>query len=255
MATRRYLFRGKLIITLSVAFLVLSIIIQIKPIFANNDLDLAYNYINIKDVAVTDVSMKDSNSTILDNLFAEVKPNDLNGMSETKLGQVENTVATTPQPTWRLPTEVGYVTQNPSYGHVALDISSPRGTGENIFPIANGVISGIYRDGNGALIVTIYHNINGQDYTSQYVHLSRYAPNLYVGKPVTVNDSIGLMGSTGYSTGVHLHVTLLDCHLFDPSDTRCPDLNSFFRYANSRYNQGYFGMWAVMYIPGSWTSR
>ena len=82
MATRRYLFRGKLIITLSVAFLVLSIIIQIKPIFANNDLDLAYNYINIKDVAVNDVSMKDSNSTILDNLFAEVKPNDLNGMSE-----------------------------------------------------------------------------------------------------------------------------------------------------------------------------
>ena len=150
---------------------------------------------------------------------------------------------------------MGYVSQNPRYGHVALDIGSPRGSSEPIFPVANGVVSGKYYDPNGALVVTIYHNINGQDYTSQYAHLSRFADGLYVGKPVTVNDSIGLMGSTGYSTGVHLHVTLLDCHLFNPNDNRCSDLNSFFRYGNTRYNQGYFGLWAVMNVPGSWTSR
>ena len=255
MAKQRYLFRGKLIVLMSISFLIISTYIQIKPYFENNELDLAYKYINVKDIAVTSIAMKSSNNTIIDDLFNGVEENSLANVEETTLPLVENTVATTPQVIWRLPTEVGYVTQNPHPGHVALDISSPRKSNEPIFPIANGVISGKYFDPHGALVVTIYHNINGQAYTSQYAHLSRFADGLYVGKPVTVNDYIGYMGTTGNSTGVHLHIALADCHLFNPNDPRCPDLNSFFSYANQRYNQGFTSLWAVMRVPGSWNSR
>ncbi len=251
MTKSRYLFRSKLIVLISLAFLLISIIIQIKPLFEENNLALDYSYINIKDIAVTAISNKSNDNNILDNLVASADDNLL--FKETALPLVKNTVATTPQVTWRLPTEMGNVTQNPHYGHVALDISSPRGTSEAIFPIANGVISGKYIDPHGALVITIHHNVNGQDYTSQYVHLSRYADNMYVGREVTVNDCLGYMGSTGNSTGVHLHVALVDCFLF--GDSKCHDLNSFFSYTNTRYNQGFIGLWAVMNVPGSWTSR
>ena len=251
MTKSRYLFRSKLIVTVSLAFLLISIIIQVKPLFEDNNLALDYSYINIKDIAASAISVK-SNNSILDNLYAGGDKN-LNNLEEVGLPLVKDTVATTPQVTWRLPTEMGYVTQNPHYGHVALDIGSPRGSTEPIFPIANGVISGKYYDPHGALVVTIYHRVNGQDYTSQYAHLSRFADNLYVGKPVTVNDYIGYMGTTGNSTGVHLHIALADCHLF--ADNKCPDLNSFFRYVNTRHAQGFTSLWAVMRVPGSWNSR
>ena len=253
MAIKKYKYRSKLIVIMSIAFLIISTIIQVKPAFINDDFDFTYNYINIKDIAATSIAVKTSNNTIIDDLFTGVEEETLANLEETKLPLVENTVATTPQVIWRLPTERGYVTQNPHWGHVALDIGSPRGSSEPIFPIANGVVSGKYYDPHGALVVTIYHRVNGQDYTSQYAHLSRFADNLYVGKPVTVNDYIGYMGTTGNSTGVHLHIALADCHLF--GDNKCPDLNSFFRYVNTRHAQGFTSLWAVMRVPGSWNSR
>ena len=255
MAIKKYKVRSKMIIILSIAFLILSTIIQTKPLFNNDDLELKYSYINIKDIAVTSNALKKSNNSIITDIFSGIEPEEepLENIEETKLPLVENTVATTPPVIWRLPTEMGYVTQNPHPGHVALDIASPRGSSEPIFPIANGVVSGKYYDPAGALVVTIYHNVGGKSYTSQYAHLSRFADGLYVGKPVTVNDYIGYMGTSGNSTGVHLHLALVDCNLF--SDANCPNLNSFFRFVNNRYNQGFISLWAVMVVPGSWTSR
>ena len=104
-------------------------------------------------------------------------------------------------------------------------------------------------------IVTIRHNINGNIYTSQYVHLSRYAEGLYVGKPVTINDCIGKMGTTGISTGVHLHIAVLDnCNLFGEGNN-CRDLNSFYRYGRVRFSNGYRGLGSVINVPATWNSR
>ena len=92
-------------------------------------------------------------------------------------------------------------------------------------------------------------------YTSQYVHLSRYADGLYVGKPVTINDALGQMGTTGNSTGVHLHLAVLDCALFDPNDNNCRDLGAWYRYDKIRFQQGYIGLGTMMNVPGEWYSR
>lgn len=169
----------------------------------------------------------------------------------------KNTVATleSPKRIWYLPTEMGTITSYVNASHFALDITSPRGTAEPIYPVANGTISGIYRDSAGAKIVTVNHNINGQNYTSQYVHLSSYAPDLYVGKPVTINDYLGFMGRTGIATGVHLHLAVVDCSIFDANDGNCSSLNGFFRYGRQRYYQGFLGLQSVMNVPTTWYSR
>ena len=154
---------------------------------------------------------------------------------------------------WYLPTEQGRITTYPNYGHIAYDITSPRGQGEIIYPVARGTISSIYTDGAGALIVTVRHYIDGKNYTSQYVHLSRYA-DIHVGQDVTPFTPLGWIGTTGYSTGVHLHVALLDCNLYESNDI-CADLNGFFSFGRARLSQGFYGLGSVIYVPDSWNSR
>jgi murein DD-endopeptidase MepM/ murein hydrolase activator NlpD len=129
---------------------------------------------------------------------------------------------------------------------------SPRGVRETIHPIANGTVSNIYTDAAGALIVTVYHYLDGRQFTSQYVHLSSYAPGLHVGQDVTINDSLGQMGSTGYSTGVHLHIAVLDCALNERTDPNCYDLNAWGRYGKKRLSEGFYGLGVLVYVPHSW---
>lgn len=266
MRKRKLTFKEKVIVIISLLLLSVAIIIESKEIFSeDNKYEINYEYVNIKDMAQPKVATKKDNSTIINTLFTGVNNPDIIDtnkletltLQEISLPALKNTAATslTPKKIWHLPTETGYITQNPNYGHVALDIGSHRGSSEIIFPVANGTISGIYTDGAGAKIVTVLHNINGKKYTSQYVHLSAYAKGLYVGKAVTINDSLGLMGTTGYSTGVHLHLAVLDCALFDQNDSNCNNLNGFFRYANRRLSQGYIGLGAMMNVPGEWSSR
>lgn len=227
--------------------------------------DFQYELINTKDMAMVEVSEKKETTTSAKSMsvfqiFKEMQT----GTYEPKetpiaveLPAKENTVATleVPKRIWYLPTEMGTITTYPSASHFALDITSPRGASEAIYPIANGVISGIYRDYAGANIVTVTHNIDGKVYTSQYVHLSKYAPNLYVGKPVTINDYLGFMGRTGIATGVHLHLAVVDCSIFDANDANCRDLNGFFRYGRTRYYQGFRGLQSIIDVPSSWTNR
>ncbi len=244
--TDRYIIRNKGIIFISMMFLVLAISFYLDTNKESFDTyALNYEYVNTKDMAPAKVTSKENfNSEETNTLIPQELPTSENSEA----------TQTTPNRIWYLPTQMGRISQYPHYGHNAYDITSPRGQNEIIFPCANGIISGIYRDPYGALVVTVYHNINGKAYTSQYAHLSRYA-NIHVGQAVTINDALGYMGTTGYSTGVHLHFTLLDCHLFNSGDYRCSDLNRWFRYSNTRINQNYYGLGVEMYVPYEWNSR
>jgi len=260
--------KKRIIIFFSMTFLVVSVGLQSVHAFAAPDYTVNYEYINIKDMATANVTVKNSQTTnVLDDLL-NLNPNNnvvkLSSNSTTpqaiELPLLENTllaleVEEQQRQIWYLPTEYGRITQYPSYGHAAYDITSPRGSNELIFPVANGVVSSIYTDSAGALVVTVLHEVNGQKYTSLYAHLSRYAEGLYVGKPVTENDYLGYMGTTGYSTGVHLHLVLIDCALFDPNDPYCKDLNGYFRYTKKRITEDYYGLGVMMYVPNQWWSR
>jgi murein DD-endopeptidase MepM/ murein hydrolase activator NlpD len=82
--------------------------------------------------------------------------------------------------------------------HKGVDLTSPN---KNIMSSDNGkvVFAGNKGDGYGNSI--IIDHLNG--YKTLYGHLSQI--NVTVGKIVEKGEKIGYMGSTGNSTGVHLH--------------------------------------------------
>jgi len=82
--------------------------------------------------------------------------------------------------------------------HAGMDFTAPTGT--NIYATANGsVMSAGWKQGYGNC-VEINH---GFGYVTLYGHMS--AIKVRMGQPVKRGDVIGLVGSTGKSTGPHLH--------------------------------------------------
>ena len=67
--------------------------------------------------------------------------------------------------------------------------------------IGDGVVTMKQYKGGGGHTVKIKHN---STYTTAYLHLSKYAKGLAVGKHVKQGEVIGYVGSSGASTGPHL---------------------------------------------------
>ena len=80
------------------------------------------------------------------------------------------------------------------------------GAGSPIQAIADGTVSAVTGPG-GAFgnHVEIEHVINGQKVTSTYSHMQTGSVQVSVGQTVTVGQLVGKVGSTGNSTGAHLH--------------------------------------------------
>lgn len=108
------------------------------------------------------------------------------------------------------PMEYGYITQGyGGYGgHLGVDLSSSNKS-ITIYPIANGVVTVKYIDNYGALVIKIRHNVGGRIIYSTYAHMRSWSVNL--GQIVNPSTPIGQMGSTGWSTGPHLHLELTTC--------------------------------------------
>lgn len=82
--------------------------------------------------------------------------------------------------------------------HEGMDFSAPTGT--EVFATGDGVVvSARYEKGYGNMI-TIDH---GYGYRTRYAHLSKILA--FTGRRVHRGEKIGLVGSTGKSTGPHLH--------------------------------------------------
>jgi len=84
--------------------------------------------------------------------------------------------------------------------HLGVDYGAPRGT--PIVATADGKVIRASRKGGYGKTVILRH---GQDYRTLYAHLSRYAKGVRKGKWVKKGQVIGYVGSTGLSTGPHLH--------------------------------------------------
>ena len=167
--------------------------------------------------------------------------------------------------TWRRPTTSGYVTsefkmRNGSL-HRAVDIGNKNPYSTKIYAVASGTITSIHKDYYGALVVLIKHydSKTKKYYTSNYCHMSKYNPKIYVGMKVTSNDWIGYMGMSGYATGPHLHLEIFPCRLYDSADKNCSTWSKYVSYATKLYNQGYKGPRGLIKFPSgtynSWSSR
>ncbi len=83
----------------------------------------------------------------------------------------------------------------------------PRGT--PIMAAGDGVIERASRWGSFGNYIRIRHN---STYETAYAHLSRYGHGIHRGVRVKQGQIIGYVGSTGRSTGPHLHYEVLVHH-------------------------------------------
>ncbi len=83
--------------------------------------------------------------------------------------------------------------------HLGTDFAAPIGT--PIMATANGVvIKKAYTSGNGNYI-KIRHN---GTFSTQYLHMSKFAKGIHVGSIVKQGDIIGYVGMTGHASGPHV---------------------------------------------------
>lgn len=102
--------------------------------------------------------------------------------------------------------------------HTGVDWAAPRGT--PIYAAGNGVVvKEGWESGYGKFIL-IRHN-NG--YETAYGHMSAYARGVEVGQQVRQGQVIGFAGSTGLSTGSHLHFEIrINDRFVDPMRIKLP---------------------------------
>ncbi|OGT73280.1 MAG: hypothetical protein A3H44_09560 [Gammaproteobacteria bacterium RIFCSPLOWO2_02_FULL_57_10] len=84
--------------------------------------------------------------------------------------------------------------------HKGTDYAAPRGT--PVRATADGVVTWAARNGSFGKLVVIQHN--GQ-FETKYAHLNDYGQGIKKGSRVKQGQVIGFVGTTGGSTGPHLH--------------------------------------------------
>jgi murein DD-endopeptidase MepM/ murein hydrolase activator NlpD len=120
---------------------------------------------------------------------------DVEGKGSTKLispvaeGTVNSTVGD------RIHPITGGVKEHKGMGYAAK-------TGTPVMAAADGTIYRMYRSSSYGNVIYLKHT-DGK--TTRYAHLHRFADGLTVGSAVKQGDVIGYVGSTGNSTGSHLH--------------------------------------------------
>lgn len=88
--------------------------------------------------------------------------------------------------------------------HYGIDLANKTGT--PIWAAADGVVSYAAPLSSYGNVVILTHSIDGAIYTTVYAHLNGF--NVSKGAVVTQGQQIATMGSTGRSTGPHLHFEL-----------------------------------------------
>ena len=102
--------------------------------------------------------------------------------------------------------------------HTGVDWGSSMGT--PIFAAGNGIIDKVGWEGGYGKYIRIRH-ANG--YETAYGHMSAFARGMDAGKKVRQGQVIGYVGSTGLSTGAHLHYEILiNGRFVDPMKIKLP---------------------------------
>jgi murein DD-endopeptidase MepM/ murein hydrolase activator NlpD len=88
--------------------------------------------------------------------------------------------------------------------HRGTDFAAPKGT--PIMASGNGIIKKVGWCGGGGNCIKIRHN---STYETVYAHMSKFARGMKTGVRVKQGQTIGFVGSTGKSTGPHLHYEVI----------------------------------------------
>ena len=167
-------------------------------------------------------TFSDPNQKILDtgnilyaNLILQGKENDLY-IFKTKDGfehfdaagkSIKKSLMKTPINGARLSSSFG-MRKHPILGynkmHLGTDFAAPMGT--PVMASGSGTVTRAKWCGGGGNCIKIKHN---STYETIYAHLKNFARGIVKGKKVRQGDIIGYVGSTGMSTGPHLHYEVI----------------------------------------------
>lgn len=91
--------------------------------------------------------------------------------------------------------------------HQGVDLAAPAGT--PIYAIAAGVVTATV-SGSASRVgsISVRHLIGGAQYTSVYMHMWSATTQVKVGQTVSAGQRISEVGSSGVSSGNHLHLEL-----------------------------------------------
>jgi murein DD-endopeptidase MepM/ murein hydrolase activator NlpD len=102
--------------------------------------------------------------------------------------------------------------------HTGVDWATSTGT--PIFAAGNGIVEKADWESGYGKFVLIRHN-NG--YETAYGHMTAYAKGIEEGKRVRQGQVIGFVGSTGLSTGAHVHYEIrINGRFVDPMRVKLP---------------------------------
>ncbi|HYT81799.1 MAG TPA: M23 family metallopeptidase, partial [Gemmatimonadales bacterium] len=102
--------------------------------------------------------------------------------------------------------------------HTGVDWAAPMGT--PIYASGNGVVEKVGWEGGYGKYIRIRH-ANG--YETAYGHMTAYARGMDPGVRVRQGQVIGFVGSTGLSTGAHLHYEIvINSRFVDPMKVKLP---------------------------------
>lgn len=106
--------------------------------------------------------------------------------------------------------------------HKGLDFAARSGT--PIFAAGDGVIERANFYGGYGRYVRIKHNA---EYKTAYAHLSKFAKNIKRGYRVKQGSTIGFVGTSGKSTGPHLHYEVIfNNKQINPYNLRMPEIEA-----------------------------
>ncbi len=88
--------------------------------------------------------------------------------------------------------------------HRGTDYAAPRGT--PVRATSDGTVTWAARSGSFGKLIVLQH---GGSFETKYAHLNDYAPGIKKGARVKQGQVIGYVGTTGGSTGPHLHYEFL----------------------------------------------
>jgi len=96
-----------------------------------------------------------------------------------------------------------------SYGTAVFNADFNPGNGTPVMSVADGVVVLATEDGGGLGVnVEVQHNIGGELVTTSYGHMQYGSLQVSEGQQITAGQQIGLVGTTGQSTGPHLHLEM-----------------------------------------------
>lgn len=134
------------------------------------------------------------------------------GSTTNSTGTAGGSSGTTSSGTWLMPCSYTYVsspfgnrdqpTAGASSNHQGIDLAAPAMT--PIYASRTGVVTTASTSNSAGNYVTINH---GDGYSSVYMHMTRYVVSS--GQAVSAGQLIGYVGSTGISTGNHLHFGIM----------------------------------------------